>query len=125
MKQLFYLIICITIITNSAQAQSNFTNDYVVISTADVSETTPYTDALNAADWEPYRLLNQRVQYSFDNGFTIELKSAIELVNLGYSLNLADYREQNDPGYVLPVLKLLANNYIGMESAASSTFNKH
>ena len=125
MKQLFYLIICITIITNSAQAQSNFTNDYVVISTADVSETTPYTDALNAADWEPYRLQNQRVQYSFDNGFTIELKSATELVNLGYSLNLGDYRAQNESGYVYPVLKLFGNNYVGMEMTVNSTSTKH
>ena len=125
MKPLSCLVVCVIIISNSAQAQINIINDYVVISTAGVSETTPYTDALDAANWEPYRLQNQRVQYSFDNGFTIELKSATELVNLGYSLNLGDYRAQNESGYVYPVLKLFGNNYVGMEMTVNSTSTKH
>ena len=125
MKHLFYLVVCVIFITSTTYAQANITNDYVVTSTAGLTEASAYTDALDFANWEPYRLLNQRVQYSFDNGFTIELKSAVELVNLGYPLNLSDYNEQNDPEYIFPVLKLLANNYIGMESSVSSTFNKH
>lgn len=125
MKHVFCLAVFVIFIIKTAHTQTNITNDYIITSTAGLTETTAYTNALDFANWEPYRLLNQRVQYSFDNGFTIELKSAIELVNLGYSLNLANYREQNDPGYVYPILKLLADNYIGMEAVVNQASNKH
>ena len=95
-------------------AQSNITNDYIVISSAEVTDNTPYISALDAADWEPYRLQNQRFQLSFDNGFSIELKSAVEMLNLGYPLNINEYRTENDIGYIPPILKLLSGNYIGM-----------
>lgn len=101
---------------NIIQAQTNITNDYVVTSTAEVSNTTPYTDALDAANWEPFRLQNTRRVLAFENGFTIELKSAIELLNLGYPLNLNTYAESLPVGYVTPALKLFANNIIGFEA---------
>src|ERR1700741_5374490 len=91
---------------NCLKAQSNLTNDYIVISTSNVESSTPYTAALDAANWEDYRLQNQRLQLAFDNGFTLELKSAMEMVNLGYPLNISSYRMDNPAGYVAPVLHL-------------------
>jgi hypothetical protein len=104
------------------QAQTNITNDYVVISTAGVSDTAPYTAALDAANWEGFRLQNERYQLSFENGFTIELKSAVELLNLGYPLNIANYQPGLPVGYTPPTLTLLSGNVIGM--AVHSTPSK-
>lgn len=105
--------------TQTLKAQSNITNDYVVISTADVPSSVPYTDAMDAANWEPFRLQNIRYQLTFDNGFTIELKSAVELLNLGYPLNLNNYQTSLPEGYVAPTLKLMTGNVIGMETHSS------
>jgi hypothetical protein len=97
-------------------SQTNITNDYVVISTAEVSDPIPYTNALDAANWENFRLQNDRRVLVFDNGFTIELKSAIELLNLGYPLNLNNYETSLPVGYISPTLKLLPGNIVGMEA---------
>ena len=95
--------------------QSNITNDYVIVSTAGITDITSYTNALDAANWEPYRLQNQRYQLSFENGFSIELKSAIELLNVGYPLNLSTYPLEKPAGYIAPTLELLGANRIGMK----------
>lgn len=103
------------ILMNSVYSQSNITNDYVIISNAGLTEITNYTNALDAANWEPYRLQNQRFQLAFENGFTIELKSAIELLNLGYPLNLTSYPLEKPNGYIPPTLELLSGDRIGMK----------
>lgn len=105
---------------NAQSTPTNITNDYVIISNGDVTNTIPYTDAMDAANWETYRLQNQRYQLAFDNGFTIELKSATELLNLGYPLNLNNYQATLPVGYVPPVLRLLSGNVIGMVIQPSS-----
>ncbi len=115
------LIICIC--SGYSQSASNYTNDYVIVSTSNVEDVTPYTLALDEANWEPYRLQNQRYQLSFDNGLIIELKSAVEMVNLGYSLNIPTYRIENPIGFIPPILKLLAGNKIGMQ--VQTVPNKH
>lgn len=96
-------------------AQTNITNDYVITADAGITELSSYTSALDAANWEPYRLQNQRFALSFENGFTIELKSAIELLNLGYPLNLSNYPLTKPVGYIAPTLELLGNDRIGMK----------
>lgn len=115
MKQ-YAIMLCLVFSLSATflEAQANITNDYIIISTADVALTTPYTDALDAANWEPFRLQNQHYQLAFENGFTIELKSAIELLNAGYPLNLNNYETGLPVGYITPTLTLLAGNVIGM-----------
>lgn len=112
----YAVILCLvgSFLATFLHAQTNITNDYVVISTADVAITTPYTDAIDAANWEAFRLQNQRYQMAFDNGFTIELKSAVELLNTGYPLNLNNYQISLPVGFVPPTLTLLTGNVIGM-----------
>jgi hypothetical protein len=90
-------LVCLCFV-QSTQAQTNFTNDYVVITTNDVPNVQSYTDALDAANWEDFRLQNQRCQLAFDNGFTIELKSAVELFNAGQPLIVTNYRVDNPSG---------------------------
>ena len=106
------LFLCLSF--NLIQAQTNLTNDYIIVSTGNVSETTSYSNALDDANWEPYRLQNQRYQLSFDNGFSIELKSVVEMLNLGYALNLSEYKTENPIGFVPPVLTILSGNTVGM-----------
>jgi len=121
MQHLAVILLC-TIFSFSANlihSQTNITNDYVVTSTAEVSDSAPYTNALDAANWEPFRLQNDRRVLAFENGFSIELKSAIELLNLGYPLNLSTYAESLPAGYISPALKLLAGNVIGFEAVST------
>lgn len=96
-------------------AQTNITNDYIIVSSSEVLDTKPYTDALDAANWENFRLQNMRRTLAFENGFTIELKSAVELLNLGYPVNLNNYPTSLPDDYVAPTLELLAGNVIGMK----------
>lgn len=100
---------------NFLKAQSNLTNDYIVISTVNVETPETYTAALDAADWESFRLQNQRRQLAFDNGFSLELKSAVEMLNLGYPLNIANYPLDLPVGYNAPVLHLMPGNVVGVE----------
>lgn len=97
-------------------AQTNINNDYVIISTADVTDQSPYIAALDAANWESFRLQDQRFQMSFENGYTIELKSAIEMLNLGYPLNLTNYQTSYPSGMAAPILELFPNNIIGIKA---------
>ena len=106
-------VFCIGI--NNTIFSQNLTSDYVVVSTADVADPSAYISALDAANWEPFRLQNQRYQLSFENGFTIELKSAVELLNAGYPLNIPTYRTENPVGYIPPTLELLSGNVIGVK----------
>lgn len=111
------LLLCFLLLSAFlSYGQSNITNDYTITTTAGLSDTTAYTNALDAADWEPYRLQDTRLKFSFDNGFTIELKSAVELLNLGYPINIVEYKTIYPIGYSLPFLKLLPGNIIGMQS---------
>jgi len=96
----------------SAFTQTNFTHDYVITSSG--GDLSSYSQAMDAANWEPYRLKNQRVVFSFDSGVTVELKSAVELLNLGYSINLNSYQESFPAGYKIPTLTLLSGNKVGM-----------
>lgn len=101
-------------LTGTLKAQSNFTNDYVIVSTAGQTNLADYTQALDNANWETYRLQNSRVTLSFQNGFTIELKSATELQAEGFQVNPSVYRESQPSGYLAPVLHLLPGNKIGV-----------
>lgn len=102
-------------------AQTNINNDYVVTSIGDVPDQAPYIAALDAANWESFRLQDQRFQMSFENGFTIELKSAVEMLNLGYPLNITTYQTNYPTGMAHPILELFPNNIIGIkvQNAAS------
>ncbi len=111
--------------SGTTQAQTNITNDYVVISTGEVTNSQPYLDALDAANWESYRLRNNRSHLSFANGFTIELKSAIELVNSGISVNPSNYKLENSQGYSSPILVLMPGNIIGIETQTPSVKMKN
>jgi hypothetical protein len=113
--KLLFLAVLFFFTVNFLKAQSNLTNDYIVISTSNVETPETYTVALDAADWETFRLQNQRRELTFDNGFSLELKSAVEMLNLGYPLNIANYPLDLPPGYTPPVLHLLAGNLVGVE----------
>jgi hypothetical protein len=99
----------------TASAQTNITDDYVVTATGDVVDQTAYLAAMDAANWEPFRLQNERFQMSFENGYTVELKSAIEMLNLGYPLNLASYQTNYPAGMAHPTLELFPNHIIGIK----------
>src|SRR5687767_11785012 len=100
----------ILFISSVSYSQTNFENDYVFTSTQQVESMDSYKEALDDANWESYRLRNQRSVFVFDNGLTIELKSAVELLNAGYSINLNAYAENRPADYKSPVLTLLPGN---------------
>jgi len=97
-------------------ARTNFTNDYIVLNTSGVTTPETYIAALDDANWEQFRLLDQKRQFKFENGFTFELKSAREILTLGYPVDLNKYSNHIPVNYQPPVLKLLAGNKIGMET---------
>src|SRR5688572_14672068 len=113
-----FTLILISVKTISAQI--NITNDYVILTNDRLPDQASYEVALDAANWELYRLQDKRFKLSFDNGLTIELKSAAELIIAGHSLILSSYPIEKPQGYIPPTLKLLPGNMIGMEIQQSS-----
>jgi hypothetical protein len=100
---------------NIAGAQTNLTNDYVIVSNGTVSDLTNYTVALDAADWENYRLQNERNSFSFENGLTFQVKSTMEMIAQGTILVLSNYPAALPAAYQPPILRLLSGNLISME----------
>jgi hypothetical protein len=105
------------ILINSVPAfsQTNISNDYVVTSVGGVTDQTPYIAAMDVANWEAFRLQDQRFQMSFENGYAVELKSVTEMLNLGYPLNINNYQVNYPANKAHPTLELLVNNIIGIK----------
>lgn len=82
-----------------------------------------YQSAIQNANFEIYRLRNERVSLSFDNGLTFELLSAYEMQQAGYQVEIGSYRESNATDYEAPTLFLGPNGLIGAQY--NSTNFKH
>jgi len=111
--------------SKTLSAQTNITNDYIILDQVGVNNLSDYTTALDAANWETYRLRDVGYQLIFDTGFKIELKSASQLVAEGVILNISSYQTSLPSGYVPPVLKLLPGNVIGMQIQPTTNTKNH
>lgn len=82
------------------------------ISTPPQEDIIAYFNALQQADLSNYRLSNKRVSISFNNGITVELFSANELIEMGLKINPDDFQPEYPEGFILPEFSLATNGYI-------------
>lgn len=90
-------------------------NSFVIIENGNAENISDYQNAIQNADFESYRLRNDRLQLSFDNGLKFELVSAYEMQQLGYNIDPINYKENNPLNYQPPVLILGSNGMIGAQ----------
>lgn len=74
-KIVFYFIFLMTIGTLSAQTKT-ISGSFKIVGLADDSKLDFYTRAIENANFEQYRLVEQDLKISFENGFILELFSA-------------------------------------------------
>ena len=73
------------------------------------------TEFINKAQFENFRLLEQRDTLKFANGFDIILYSARELLQSGLVKDITAYKSSFLPQYKLPVFHLTSSGEIGAE----------
>jgi hypothetical protein len=79
---------------------------------------------ISRSNLEGFRLLDQRVTLTFDNGFDIILLSAKELQQLGMLSNTASYQATFPGDFTLPKFHLNPNGQIAAEYPTNKKF-KH
>jgi hypothetical protein len=115
-------LLCIVLLFFSIQLQAQTPSGSFQITENGMAENVgPYVAAIQNANFETYRLQNQRVSLSFDNGLTFELLSAAEMQQAGFEVSLSNYREANDPDYQAPILFLAPNGMIAAQYTDNHT----
>ena len=90
-------------------------NSFQIVDNGNAENVSEYQIAIQQASFDNYRLRDERVTLTFDNGLKFQLFSANELVSLGINVNPLEYRESNDSNYQPPVLTLGPNGMIGAQ----------
>jgi hypothetical protein len=86
-------------------------NSFVILNNNDAQKTAFYTQAIEAADMEQYRLRDKRVRLTFENGFEAELYSAKELFLNGSAIHISSYPVSHGQGQ-LPVFAVLPSGQL-------------
>jgi len=123
MKKLYTLSLLVFLFVSVGMAQTP-AGSFVITENGTAQNTASYITAIENADMESYRLQNERVKLSFDNGLTFELLSANEMAAAGMNVNASEYRQENPVTYRPPVLHLIANGKIAAEYQTNTAKNR-
>lgn len=85
---------------------------YVITDKAQVREINLYITAIEKANWDKYRLINERRVITFQKGVKIELLSADEMTEKGMEVDLSKILKQKPTTLYKPVFVLGENGYI-------------
>ena len=105
------LIIALSILLSSS-ALFGQDKSYVLTSPAQVRDINLYITAIDNANWDKYRLLNERRTITFQKGVIIELLSADEMTEKGMEVDLSKILKQKPTTLYKPVFVLGENGYI-------------
>lgn len=109
--KVIYLVIFFSLhllTTAGAQIKEAFT----IVDNGGVADLTPYIEALNNADMNSFRLLSKRVKIKFDTGVEAELFSAKEISISGAFINLEIFKDDFQPGFIMPAFSISENGYV-------------
>ncbi len=98
-------------------------NSYVFHGNVPETKRSFYSESIEKADLEQFRLRTHTTILKFKNGFTIELISAKELITKGIvpALNINNYQDNKvDPNYKLPVFEILYSGWLTAEIQTNS-----
>ena len=83
------VLLALTLISVTESGAQTSSDTYEIYAEGEVADT--YSQALNEASLEQFRLRNSRRAFQFEDGTAFELLSAIELVHLGALIDPAHY----------------------------------
>ena len=105
------LVVILFLLFNTFLSAQNVST-FVILEKENIGDILLYTEALNMADMNNYRLAEKRVKISFTSGVVAELFSARELSEMGINIKGLDFRKDFEHGFQLPEFSLSENGYI-------------
>lgn len=93
-------------------------NSFIIHGEVSAGKKKFYTNSIEKADLEPYRLKTEKVVLKFKNGFLLELIPAKELVirNIATGINLNNYSDRTDNlNYKNPIFQILDSGWLTAE----------
>jgi hypothetical protein len=119
-RAIFYFIFLLTIGTLSAQNKT-INGSFKIVDLADNSKLDFYTQAIENANFEQYRLVEQDLKITFENGFVLELFSAKKCLLLNKITSIGSYStssnfDQTKPVFVVNSDGLVLIKYTTKES---------
>jgi len=90
-------------------------NTYAIVQTNGVTNISDYSAAMDVANFDVYRYINQRRKITFDTGVEIELLSVYELQTLNIPVDASKGRIYNANMETNPIYSLGENGYILVE----------
>ena len=85
---------------------------YIITEKAHVGDINIYITAIEKANWDKYRLVDERRVITFKKGVKIELLSANEMTEKGIEINLSKVMKQSPKGIYQPIFVLNNNGFI-------------
>ncbi len=119
-RAIFYFIFLLTIGTLSAQNKT-INGSFKIVDLADNSKLDFYTQAIENANFEQYRLVEQDLKITFENGFVLELFSAKKCLLLNKITSIESYSisssfDETKPVFVVNSDGLVLIKYTTKES---------
>ena len=116
MKKISLLFLFIVLLNkNSVQAQTIKNSFKIQGKSLDQKDLDFYTQSIEAADFEQFRLQTETVILTFKNGFTLELFSAKDLVvkNISQTIDIKKYSNYPAmPNYKYPLFEILPSGWV-------------
>ena len=111
-KSILISILGLSLTNSFAQQNQTIPGSFSVIGESNPTQQTFYTQSIEKADMEKFRLKNEDVALHFQNGFECVLFSAKSLIVKGFNINPNLYPDQFQPTYTLPVFTILPSGQI-------------
>jgi len=107
------LIIAIGIlISSSALVAQDQNKSYIITDEAQVADINIYTAAIEKANWDKYRVVDERRVITFKVGVKFELLSANEMTEKGFEIDHSKVMKQSPTGTYQPLFVLSDNGFI-------------
>ncbi len=110
-KIIFPLLFLFALIQANAQSKT-IPGSFVIKDLNDNSQLSFYTTSIEAANFEQYRLKEQKVILEFSNGFKVELLSAKDCFVKGNEINMNDYLFEYPKRFLLPTFFINESSHI-------------
>ncbi len=105
MKKIIFPLLFLFAFVANAQNKT-IKGSFTLKNLVDQSKLEFYTSAIENANFEELRLLNQSQEFKFDNGFVLELPSAYELKNKGLISETSQYKLEHDKDFQAPLFSI-------------------
>ncbi len=93
-------------------SQTTYKGSFVIKDLSDNHKLEFYTNAIESANFEQYRLQEKNVILEFSNGFKVELLSAKACFVKGNQINMNEYKTDFPEKFLLPTFFIAESSHI-------------